>query len=260
MCEMVPLNTKNLIFGNKNLATVPFPQTTLKIGQTNKYLKDVSSKIIYSILVKSKFKTPIGIIRWCQTFNLSEDEISNAFLFSRACTQSTKSWSFQYKVATFTLPTGEYLWNYKVRETYYCDRCLSVSGESGESSVERDVIRHNLYSCPQLYPFVCKVFNFFVDECSIREGIPEIKYLLGFQDKANNGLNCALLELKQYIFYNFSSNKSLTLHFNLYISRLRRLILKEKRYYLSVNKLELFFDKWSNFSSVYILLGPDPMY
>ena len=38
MCEMLPLNFKTLLFKNKNLVTVPFPQTSLKIGQAIKYL------------------------------------------------------------------------------------------------------------------------------------------------------------------------------------------------------------------------------
>ena len=63
MCEMLPLNFKTLLFKNKNLVTVPFPQTSLKIGQTIKYLKDIQSKQIYRILIKSKIKIPVGIIR-----------------------------------------------------------------------------------------------------------------------------------------------------------------------------------------------------
>ena len=196
------------------------------------------------------------MIRWGQNYYLSEDEIINAFTYPRACTRSAKSWSFQYKVATFTLPTGEYLWNYKVRENYYCTHCLSNTGDSG---LERDDICHNLYSCPQLKPFITKVFNYFTAECSIKDSIPEINYLLGFKGKENEGLNCVLLELKQYIFYNYSLNKSLTLQFNIFINRIRRLILKEKRYYLSQNKLDYFYDKWSKFSSIYILHGPYPM-
>ena len=257
ICEKLPLNSKNILFENRNLTSIPFPQTTLKIGQINKYLKDLSSKTFYNLLIKNKIKIPIGMIRWGQTFDLSEDEITNAFMFPRKCTLSTKSWAFQYKIATFTLPTEEYLWNYKVTENYYCKRCISVTDDSG---LIKDDIRHNLYSCSQLYPFISKVFNFFTSECSVTESIPEIKYLLGFKGEDNSALNCALLELKQYIFYNYSSGKSLTLHFTLYINRLRNLIKKEKRYYITQDSLDFFYDKWSNFSSVYILHGPDPYY
>ena len=87
-----------------------------------------------------------------------------------------------------------------------------------------------------------------------------MEYLLGYQHKGNEGLNCALLELKQYIYYNYSLNKGLTLHFKLFINRLRRVMIKDKRFYHSQNNLDYFYDKWRNFSEVYILHGPDPMY
>ena len=121
-------------------------------------------------------------------------------------------------------------------------------------------VSHNLYSCHKINPFISKVFKFLTDKCSEKYSISEVEYLLGYPHQGNEGLNCALLELKQYIFYNFSSDKSLTLQFNLYLNRLRRLIIKEKRYYLSLNKLDYFYEKWLNFSAVYLLHGPDPHY
>ena len=54
ICEKLPLNSKNILFENRNLTSIPFPQTTLKIGQINKYLKDLSSKTFYNLLIKNK--------------------------------------------------------------------------------------------------------------------------------------------------------------------------------------------------------------
>ena len=133
-----------------------------------------------------------------------------------------------------------YLWNYKVKDNYYFDRCLS---DNSGPRLERDNIKHSLFSCPLINPFLDYTLNFFINDCNFTQTISEVEYLLGFQGKKFDGLNCALLELKKFIFYNFSSQKSLSLQFTLYLNRLRRIIILDKKYYLENNKIELFYEK-----------------
>ena len=80
------------------------------------------------------------------------------------------------------------------------------------------------------------------------------------ESKDNEGLNCFLLELKQFIFYNYLIDKNLNIQFKCFINRIRKLILKEKRFYSSQDKMDYFFDKWHNYSEIYMLHGPDPLY
>ena len=65
------------------------------------------------------------MLRWCQKYILTDNQIKNAFKFAWDVSLSTKSRSFQYKIATHTLPTAEYLWNYQVRDNYLCGHCIS---------------------------------------------------------------------------------------------------------------------------------------
>ena len=255
MAEKLPQNLLTLLSQNALLQTVPLPQISINIGTCSKYLKDVRSNMIYCLLIKNKNKMPVGMLKWSQKYNLIDNEIRNCFMYPFACTISTKSRSFQYKIATFTLPTGDYLWNYKVRENPYCTRCTSDT----TVEPEKDDISHNIFSCTKLVPFLSKVFNFFVNECNLIDHINEKEYLLGYQGKDLEGLNCVLLELKQFIFYNFSTTVNIEIQFSRYINRIRRLIIKDKRYHFSNNKADYFFEKWNKFYPVYMLYGPDPL-
>ena len=255
--EKLPSKYREIIAENKDCYVTPFPQTFLELGQCARFLKDINGQSVYNFLVKTKFQKPVGIHKWTNLYNLSEEQISNAFTFAHSCTLSSKARHFQYKICTFTLPTQEYLWNYQVKDNPYCSRCLSMPNSP---RVERDTVHHNLYACPVIAPFLAKVLTFLVNECKASTNISESDYLLGIQAQKYQGLNCALLELKRYIFYNFSVERNLGLHFKIYENRLRRIILCDKRYHLRMNKYTIFYEKWKNFSPIYQIYGPDPLY
>ena len=255
--KCLPQTSLDRIHDNRNILTVQFSQTTFTLGQSLLILKDCKGSQIYDFLICEKVKMPIGMCKWNQIYHLTDQQIKNAFEFPSKCTQSVKSIFFQYKISTFTLPTREYLWNYQVNDDHYCIRCLS---DSNNPSYERDTIIHCLSTCPKLGPFLSHVLKFLVNDCKASSHISEINYFLGFQGNQYEGLNCALIELKKYIFYNFDKDKSIKINFRLYKSRLRRVILCDKRYHFSCDKIDHFYKKWSKFSSVYQIYGPDPMY
>ena len=181
------------------------------------------------------------------------ERINNAFIFAKKCTLSIKSIALQYKISTNTLPTGEYLWNYNVKDNFYCSRCI----ESSNDLTVRDNVNHSLYSCPNLNLFLTKIFSFLIQECKAADNISELDYLLGFMDKF--ALNSVLLELKKFIFYSYNHNSNIDVQFSMFIKRLRRLILLEKSHYFFVNKIDYFYKKWEQFSEVYMFHGPDPI-
>ena len=109
-------------------------------------------------------------------------------------------------------------------------------------------------------PYLSKVLEFLVKDCKVADNISEKEYFLVFKDKKYEGLNCALIELKKFIFYNFSPDKNINLLLSLYTYRLRRIILCEKRFYFSINKIDFFYEKWKYFAPVYQIHGPDPLY
>ena len=152
--ELISPYVKHIINQNASLFVIPYPQTVLKSGH---YLKDSNSRTLYEIFIEEKSKTPTGMLRWNQNYLLSDNQIKNAFVFAHNCTLSTKSRTFQYKISTYILPTKEYLWNYKVKDNYYCDRCLS---DNSGPRLERDNIKHSLFSCPLINPFLENTLNF----------------------------------------------------------------------------------------------------
>merc|ERR1711954_591741 len=251
----IPLTLQRLIQDNMTMTTVPYPRITLKLknSMNRAYINELKSKDIYKLLVIHKHRLPIGMHKWTLKYNLLSERISNAFTFAWKCTLSTKSRNLQYKISTFTLPTGEYLWNYNVKDHFYCSRC---SSGPKISTPERDNIIHALFSCPKLDPFLSQMFLFLINECKAVNYIEETDYLLGFINK--DGLNSILLEIKKFIFYNFSHEKSIDVQLNMMKNRLRRLILLEKKYYASTNKLNFFYSKWESFSPIYMIYGPDP--
>ena len=84
-----------------------------------------------------------------------------------------------------------------------------------------------------------------------------VEFLFGKTGDAYLALNHALLELKKLLF--FSENETLELpHFpELYFSRIRTLIIKEKIIALKNNKYDEFSSKWNDFVSIYDFRGPD---
>ena len=255
--ERLPDSTKNIISENKNVMVIPFPQSVLYINNSYRILKDIQRDKIYDLFIDEKFRMPVGMHKWINMFNLSGERVENAFTFARTCTLSTISRVFQYKIATCTLPTEEYLWNYQARDNYFCKLCLN---STNNFSLERDNIRHILFACSIVAPFLSKVLNFFIKDCKAADYISEVDYLLGFRGKDYEGLNCALIELKKYIFYHFSEERSPNVNFRIYNSRLRRIVLCDKRHSFSRNKFETFYEKWKYFSPVYQIYGPDPLY
>ena len=73
---------------------------------------------------------------------------------------------------TQILPTNEYLFRYKVKETKMCDRCLT----------ECDTIVHRLYDCEYLVQILSYIFSFLKTECSQLVNITMRDYLFGTDD------------------------------------------------------------------------------
>ena len=78
-------------------------------------------------------------------------------------------------------------------------------------------------------------------------------------DKRKQGINSALIECKKFLFYSFSDQINIDIQVEMYKTRLRRIILQEKKYFSKLNKMNQFFDKWQDFSPVYMSYGPDPL-
>ena len=82
-------------------------------------------------------------------------------------------------------------------------------------------------------------------------------YLFGFNGSNREGINHTLLELKKHIFYDWNVEIEVIAFCELFKSKIRSLIIKEKNIAQSNNQLVNFYSKWDNFTPIYDFRGPD---
>ena len=68
----------------------------------------------------------------------------------------------------------------------------------------QDTVLHAIMNCQSLVPYISQIFEFLQVECDVRKQFTTIGYIFGFAGDA--GLNCILLQLKNYVFYNKIEN------------------------------------------------------
>ena len=107
ICNKLPPNLKQILSDNHQLSSVPYPRLAFDNDNSLFFLDSCKSKDIYNVLISKKVKLPVGMHRWCFKYDISEERLTNAFTFSHRSTLSTQSRAIQYKISTFTLPTGE---------------------------------------------------------------------------------------------------------------------------------------------------------
>ena len=209
------------------------------------FIEHAKSENIYDYLIEPKIKMPVGLQHWLDDMDLSESNIRTGFTFAKKCSKSTFDQVFQYKIMTQILPTNKYLNQYRIIESELCTKC----------AVRSDTVLHRLWQCQLLVPYRDKIITFLTQQCQIQENISLKAYMFGFSK--NQGLNHTLLELKKLIFYTWEPNIQIDALLDLFIDKIRKLIIKEKQCVVSSKLYEQFHTKWENFKIIYDLNGPD---
>ena len=247
LINRIPLVIKNIISRNLKKSTVIFPFQTINYNGNDFKLMYMDSKEIYSALLYPKVKMPKGLLNWCGDLELSDCQIKTSLTFAHKCCTNVFDRVFQYKIVTQILPTKEYLFRYKVKDSNICDHC----------NIECDTIVHRLYECEKIVQTMSNVFNFLQNECNQREIITMAEYLFGKQGDKHLALNHILLECKKMIFYSTTEDLISPAFCEHFINKLRLLIIKEKRLALESNSFETFCSKWETFAAIYDFRGPD---
>ena len=193
------------------------------------------------------WQLPQGVLNWCCELELTDYQIRTALTFAHKCCTSTFDKVFQYKIVTQILPTNEYLFRYKVKNSSSCDRCL----------VETDTIVHRLYECEFVVQIVSSFLNFLYSECDQPRDIKMVDYLFGLGGIKNMATNQILLELKKMIFYSSPEEISNGAFCDRFKNNIIILIIKEKCLLSNSGEFESFYTKWENFTSIYDFRGPD---
>ena len=177
--------------------------------------------------------------------DIDEFIIVNGFTFAHKCSFSTFDRVFQYKIMTQILPTNQYLTRYRVKDSVICSKCNLLT----------DTVSHCLWSCQLLIPYVDHFIGFLKQNCGLQENVGIVEYIFGF--KTNMALNHILLEFKKEAFYNFDTNIGVNTFCERIISKILRIIIKEKNCVNSKKMYELFVKKWENLTFIYDFRGPD---
>ena len=232
---------------NSTLSTVVNPCQTINLHGGDNFLQYMGSEKIYKILIDKSIRIPIGVVRWRTELALSVNQLKTAFTFAKLCSSSIFDCVFQYKIVTQILPTQKYLHRYKVEESELCLRCFECA----------DSVYHNLWQCSRLTSYLSACFVFLRSECNQVDEITAENYLFGFIELNRVGINHVLLELKKLVFYSCKDNISVVAFRELFLSKIRSLIIKEKNIAHSNNKYATFCSKWDSFTAFYDFRGPD---
>ena len=254
-CQVISLynkiqpRMKLTIESNVNKSVIVHPTKTISLKKQDKAVNQLSSHDLYKLFIADKIKLPMGLLNWCLEFELSNNQIRNALIFASLCSQSIFDRTFQYKIVTNILPTNEYLARYRVKESDVCHLC----------NLERDTIVHRLYECETIVLKIEDVFEYLHLKCSVSRRITLTDYLFGMMGSEHLGLNHILLELKKYVFYSSAECISSPSFFNIFLLKIRNLIIKEKIIAQRDSNFSAFCIKWKFFTNIYDFRGPDPL-
>ena len=117
---------------------------------------------------------------------LSDEQIKTALSFAYQSSHSVQDWVFQYKISANILPTNEYLYRYRFKDSDVCELC----------GVEIDTVVHRLYECEIISRVVETILEILQNECK-QPYISMIEYLFGKTGNTYLALNHVVLELKK---------------------------------------------------------------
>ena len=241
---------KRILEVNKSKSVVICPFQTVRINNQDTILQSSSTQVLYKSMISNKVRMPTGLLKWCLDFELSECQIKTALMFTNKCSLSVYDRVFQYKIATNILPTNAYLYRYNVKDTPTCELCQLEYGN----------IVHRLYECEVIAVNIDQVLKFFSYECNDKYKTSMVEYLFGKSGDSFLALNHALIELKKMVFYATKEVLDSPNFLNCYLKRLRVLMIREKTVHLKNRTIEVFFNKWEHFTSVYDFRGPDQQF
>ena len=235
----------NIIRNSTNYYVTVQPNHMINLEGSNISLKNLTSEQIYRFLITDKIRWPQGLLRWREEVDISDSDIKLAFLFARSCTMNVFDQVFQYKILTKILPTNKYLKQYRVLDSDLCSRCRNF----------QDTIVHATMLCQALVPYLSQINVFLRISCGVKEQFTLKGYIFGY--RGNDGLNCILLQLKKYFFFNKNIDLNVEIFREHFLGKIRKLIIKEKAIMIASGKFDKFVEKWEQFTAIYDFFGPD---
>jgi hypothetical protein len=190
--DAIPVGWRRLLKREKiNQNMVSFcDEIRIKVGKKGKYLKNITNKDLYWILISKKRKNPNFMIKLQAELGIVEGEWGDIFKIPR-CISNTKIRAFQYKLLFGLLPCNLYLNRIDKSDTNKCGECN-----------ELDDTAHYLFECPLVIPF----WNNFMDWWNAMTNsviyLDKRSALTGFigPQEIFNTLNACLLLAKWHVY------------------------------------------------------------
>ena len=158
----------------------------IRIGKTDKPIKQITNKDLYWTFVKNKQQEPIYKIKLQQELEIKEEEWPIIYKIPRTI-QDTKIRAFQYKLLFSLLPCNLYLNRIKKSDTDKCNKCSKL-----------DDTAHYLFECEHVVPFWSNFMNWWNAMSGELTFLDKASALTGFigKHKNINSLNACLLLAK----------------------------------------------------------------
>ena len=237
---------RKMIVKNMDKTVIIYPFQVINDKNVDKLIRNMGTKQIYELLISEKVRMPKGLLNWCMELELSDEQIKTALSFAYQSSHSVRDWVFQYKITANILPTNEYLYRYKIKDSNICELC----------GVEIDTVVHRLYECEIIRRLVEIILEILQSECK-QPYICMIEYLFGKTGNTYLALNHVVLELKKFIHFSRADVPDPINFKDQFINKVRSLIIKEKSIFYRRGKYEKFEEKWADFIYIYDFRGPD---
>ena len=241
----IPETWMHCIESSQGINTVICPRQVVTFKNSDYFLHTAGSDLLYKLLISKAIKLPVGVSRWREVIDLSDQQLQTAFTFAKLSSKFVFDQVFQYKIVTQILPTGKYLHRYQIKDSDQCSRCL----------LSADTVLHSTWQCSRLYPYLTVCLELIKSQCNV--DITLEKYLFGFGSSDFCALNHILLELKKHLFYNWSGDIGVEAFCEQFVKTLKSLIIKEKTIAVYSDMYTTFDEKWKLFTGIYDYRGPD---
>ena len=207
-------------------------------------LNKISTKLIYSHIIKGIFKPPTANEKWIAEFPfINDNDLEYYYKMPHYTVKETKLQVFQYKILNRIVPCQSLLYTWKLAPDNKCENCNIY-----------DSITHYFYDCPMATLFWTQITKWLSNNCSIQIYLAKTDVIFGIKSQKQNQfiycVNYIIIQGKWYI-YQCKMNKKNVFLLD-FLVHLKNELSIEKYIYVCNGQLEIFAKHWD---TLYNALG-----
>jgi hypothetical protein len=241
LLSTIPKKWKRLIKEDTNVNNYyVFPECKIIINKIKRSIDDVTTKELYSELIKGKALRPTSETKWQSEVGLNFDEDIWAIIYklSYKVSRDTNIRAFHYKVTHRILASQKQLSIWKIKQTSICEHCKD----------EIEDIEHMLVACPDTLIFWNAVFEWWKASFSTFIQTDTYDIIFGMLNENDDDFitqyNYILLHGCHYIYKCKKKNRRTELYE--FLLECKNKLKIEEEIYATNKKTENFEKKWAN--------------